>query len=111
MRDGTGLMSHTITGKTKFGAYSFDVRFEKSGAERFMDITLSNHMNPTECAPSPSVAKPAPAPPPPTKEDCARMRKELTDDRGELVRDIQCLDEAGAEDISITRAHSDAHRA
>ncbi len=53
---GAGLMTATITGKTKFDAYSFDVLFEKSGAERFLDITTGNHTNLTEAAPSPSVA-------------------------------------------------------
>lgn len=53
---GAGLMTATITGKTKFDAYSFDVLFEKSGAERFLDLTTGNHVNLTEAAPSPSVA-------------------------------------------------------
>ena len=44
---GADVVSHTITGKTKFAAYSFDVFFEKGGAERFLDLTTSNHMNPS----------------------------------------------------------------
>jgi len=77
---GAGLISHTITGKTKFAAYSFDVLFEKSGAERFLDLTTGNHMNATEGAPGPSGAEPA-VPPPPEDADCEAMRQELKDDR------------------------------
>ena len=61
---GAGVVSHTITGKTKFDAYSMDVRFEGAGAERFLDLTTSNHMSPSEATPSPSVAGAAPPPPP-----------------------------------------------
>lgn len=43
---GMDVVSHTIQGKTKFEAYSFDVMFEKDGAERFTDLTSTNHMNP-----------------------------------------------------------------
>ncbi|MCE6950789.1 DUF4150 domain-containing protein [Cereibacter sphaeroides] len=43
---GAGVVSHKITGSLKFAAYSFDVLFEKSGAERFMDMTIQNDMNP-----------------------------------------------------------------
>lgn len=76
---GAGLISHTITGKTKFAAYSFDVFLEKGGAERFMDITMSNHMSPTESAPGPSVAaeNPSSAPPDP---DCVAMTTQNRDD-------------------------------
>ncbi|MEM7056548.1 MAG: PAAR-like domain-containing protein [Pseudomonadota bacterium] len=42
---GMDVVSHTIQGKTKFQAYSFDVMFEKHGAERFMDMTTTNHSN------------------------------------------------------------------
>ena len=39
------IVSHVIEGTTRFQAYSFDVLFEKGGAERFMDLTTSNHSN------------------------------------------------------------------
>lgn len=42
---GMDVVSHVIEGKTKFQAYSFDVMFEKGGADRFMDLTTSNHSN------------------------------------------------------------------
>lgn len=58
---GAGVLTHVITGKTKFAAYSVDVLFEKSGAERFMDLTTSNHTNLTEAAPAGSIAKAAAA--------------------------------------------------
>jgi hypothetical protein len=43
---GMDVASHTLEGKTKFEAYSFDVQFERGGAERFTDITTANHSNP-----------------------------------------------------------------
>lgn len=55
---GMDVVSHTIQGKTKFEAYSFDVMFEKDGAERFMDMTTTNHMNPASAV-GMSVAKAA----------------------------------------------------
>ena len=38
---GAGVVSHKITGPLKFAAYSFDVMFEGSGAERFMTFARS----------------------------------------------------------------------
>ena len=52
---GMDVASHTLEGKTKFEAYSFDVMFEKGGAERFTDLTTSNHSN-TGTATTSSVA-------------------------------------------------------
>jgi hypothetical protein len=40
---GMDVVSHTISGASKHQAYSFDVLFEKAGAERFMDLTTTNH--------------------------------------------------------------------
>jgi Domain of unknown function (DUF4150) len=44
---GAGIISHKLTGSLQFAAYSFTVKFEDSGAERFMDLTTQNHSNPT----------------------------------------------------------------
>ena len=68
---GMDVLSHVTEGKTKFAAYSFDVLFEKGGAERFLDLTTSNHMN-SGGAPSPSASKPD-LPKPPTDADCAAL--------------------------------------
>jgi len=42
---GMGTVTHTIQGKTKFAAWSMDVKFEGSNVPRFGDITTHNHMN------------------------------------------------------------------
>lgn len=56
---GAGVVSHKITGPLKFAAYSFDVMFEGSGAERLMDLTTTNHMNTTNGAVGMSIASAA----------------------------------------------------
>ncbi|WP_374372920.1 DUF4150 domain-containing protein [Tabrizicola sp.] len=43
---GASVVTHNITGPLKFEAYSFDVIFEGGGAERFTDLTSTNHANP-----------------------------------------------------------------
>ena len=40
---GAGLITHQITGKTYFQAWSFDVKFEGYNIPRHLDITTSNH--------------------------------------------------------------------
>jgi len=40
---GGSLITHTITGKTYFGAWSMDVMFEGKNVCRHLDITTSNH--------------------------------------------------------------------
>ncbi|QRK06746.1 DUF4150 domain-containing protein [Archangium violaceum] len=47
---GGGVVSHTITGKTKFAAWSFDVKVEGQNIVRHMDLTTHNHQNPTNGA-------------------------------------------------------------
>jgi hypothetical protein len=47
---GGGVVSHTITGKTKFAAWSFDVKVEGQNVVRHMDLTTHNHQNPTNGA-------------------------------------------------------------
>ena len=43
---GMGTVTHTIQGKTKFAAWSMDVKFEGANVTRFGDITTHNHANP-----------------------------------------------------------------
>jgi hypothetical protein len=47
---GAGVITHTITGKTKFAAWSFDVKAEGQNVVRHMDLTTHNHQNPTNGA-------------------------------------------------------------
>jgi uncharacterized protein DUF4150 len=40
---GMGVVSHSISGKTRHSAWSFDVKFEGQNAIRHMDLTTHNH--------------------------------------------------------------------
>ncbi|REG25994.1 uncharacterized protein DUF4150 [Archangium gephyra] len=40
---GANVVTHVITGKTYFGAWSMDVRFEGKNVPRHLDLTTSNH--------------------------------------------------------------------
>lgn len=43
---GANVISHTITGKTYFVAWSMDVKFEGKNVDRHIDMTTSNHNSP-----------------------------------------------------------------
>lgn len=43
---GAGVISHVITGKTYFVAWSMDVKFEGKNVDRHLDLTTSNHASP-----------------------------------------------------------------
>ncbi len=43
---GANVITHTITGKTYFVAWSMDVKFEGKNVDRHMDMTTSNHNPP-----------------------------------------------------------------
>ena len=43
---GAGVVTHVITGKTYFMAWSFDVKFEGENVDRHTDMTTSNHASP-----------------------------------------------------------------
>ena len=79
---GGSVVTHNITGPLKFQAYSFDVLFEGGGANRFTDLTSTNHSNPGSGF-NASIDKPAP-PDPPTKAECKAMRAELAEMRTNL---------------------------
>ena len=71
---GAGVVSHKISGALKFEAYSFDVMFEGGGAERFADLTSTNHSNPTNGGVSVSIDKPNVAMDP-NVDPCPDLRK------------------------------------
>ncbi len=54
---GANVLSHVITGKTYFNAWSMDVKFEGENVDRHIDITTSNHASwPAGCAiPNPNM--------------------------------------------------------
>lgn len=43
---GAGVVTHVITGKTYFIAWSMDVKFEGKNVDRHTDLTTSNHASP-----------------------------------------------------------------
>ena len=52
---GAGVITHVITGKTYFVAWSMDVKFEDQNVDRHSDMTTSNHASPNPNAPSPNL--------------------------------------------------------
>lgn len=55
---GQGVVTHVITGKTYFVAWSMDVKFEGENVDRHIDITTSNHASPmaNNNVPGPNMA-------------------------------------------------------
>jgi hypothetical protein len=55
---GANVITHVITGKTYFAAWSMDVTFEGENVDRHCDLTTSNHASyPAGCAvPNPNLA-------------------------------------------------------
>jgi hypothetical protein len=56
---GAGVVTHVITGKTYFVAWSMDVQFEGQNVDRHTDLTTSNHAStpPNEGGPYPNMDK------------------------------------------------------
>lgn len=54
---GAGVVTHVITGKTYFVAWSMDVQFEGQNVDRHIDLTTSNHASPlpNEATPMPNM--------------------------------------------------------
>src|SRR5262249_20099883 len=54
---GANVITHVITGKTFFAAWSMDVKFEDQNVDRHCDLTTSNHASyPAGCAdPNPNM--------------------------------------------------------
>ena len=48
---GASVLTHVITGKTYFAAWSMNVKFEGSNVDRFTDLTTSNHASSTPGTP------------------------------------------------------------
>ena len=67
---GSGVVSHVITGKTYFAAWSMDVKFEGLNVDRHLDLTTSNHASPM-----------GNTPPLPETEDQAVGDKETDEDK------------------------------
>src|SRR5947208_202497 len=66
---GAGVITHVITGKTYFIAWSMDVQFEGQNVDRHTDLTTSNHASPMANAQAPMLNAALMAPPPPDPPD------------------------------------------
>jgi hypothetical protein len=66
---GAGVITHVITGKTYFIAWSMDVQFEGQNVDRHTDLTTSNHASPMANAQAPMMNAALMAPPPPDPPD------------------------------------------
>ena len=53
---GSNVITHQITGKTYFKAWSMDVKFEGENVDRHLDITTSNHSSDPPGVPTPVPA-------------------------------------------------------
>ncbi|MBC7856505.1 MAG: DUF4150 domain-containing protein [Pirellulaceae bacterium] len=74
---GAGVITHVITGKTYFVAWSMDVKFEGQNVDRHTDLTTSNHASPMANGqpPNPNTAAMAAAK---RKEDlCAKRAQKI----------------------------------
>ena len=60
---GANVITHVITGKTYFVAWSMDVKFEGQNVDRHTDLTTSNHACPPAGAAVPNLNAAKPAPP------------------------------------------------
>ena len=67
---GAGVVTHVITGKTYFVAWSFDVKFEGKNVDRHTDFTTSNHASPTPNAAVPNANLGTMAPGRPIELEC-----------------------------------------
>ena len=89
---GANVITHTITGKTYFVAWSMDVKFEGKNVDRHIDMTTSNHMSPPGGTGPTGVSMgamspPAIAPPPGdcTQEEYEPLKKEVSDSKKEVA--------------------------
>jgi uncharacterized protein DUF4150 len=76
---GMGVVTHTIQGKTKFAAWSFDVQFEGKNVVRQMDMTTHNHNNTPNGGVTTSVAQIAIKSP--TDPECVELAQKNKDAR------------------------------
>lgn len=81
---GAGVVTHVITGKTYFVAWSMDVQFEGQNVDRHTDLTTSNHASPMANAQVPMLNAAFMAPPDEEPEDdkCACCGKRHEGQKG-----------------------------
>jgi hypothetical protein len=67
---GGSVVTHVITGKTYFQAWSMDVQFEGQNVDRNLDLTGSNCASGPPSSVSGNISEPEPPPPPKVCECC-----------------------------------------
>lgn len=102
---GANVITHTITGKTHFIAWSMDVKFEGKNVDRHMDMTTSNH-NPPPGGTGPTGMS-AGATSPTDEEKCKELATKALASCTELKERIADLeeDELGLFKIAKSKPH------
>jgi hypothetical protein len=82
---GGSVVTHVITGKTYFLAWSMDVQFEGQNVDRNLDITGSNCASPPSTPPDPATIEKAPSTEPKKCECCNGDAHSAAQARGESI--------------------------
>jgi hypothetical protein len=98
---GAGVITHVITGKTYFVAWSMDVQFEGQNVDRHIDLTTSNHASPqgNEGAPIPNGDK--------QSEDCPHKNIKRDPEKGEHPINQEARKEHFQKTVDKREAHID----
>ncbi len=91
---GASVVTHVITGKTYFLAWSMDVQFEGANVDRNLDITGSNAAsNPVATPPMPDMDGMAPpAVDEEKKKECAEKRAKINEKNAKLGHELRKYD-------------------
>ena len=93
---GAGVVTHVITGKTYFVAWSSDVKIEGQNVDRNMDFTTSNHASPMSNGQPPNVNASGVAKPPPDAEcPCCHKKPHANQwdpDTGDMYEEVEELE-------------------
>lgn len=99
---GCGVVSHQITGKTFFAAWSMDVKFEGKNVDRHFDITQSNSSNPGNGLGS-NTNKTAPDSDEENKCPCCNGPKHANQKDAEKISEEKWYGPAGYADVKKAR--------
>lgn len=107
---GANVLTHVITGKTYFVAWSMDVKVEGQNVDRHIDPTTSNHPSPMPGTGPDTISKSGAAPDEEPKEelcDCCRTRPKHTEaqQKGEEISEEDFYGEQNKDLIKEIRGH------
>jgi hypothetical protein len=101
---GMDVVSHTLSGASKHQAYSFDVKAQNAGVDRFLDLTTTNHSN-SGTAIAINTAGANPATITNTENPCEELGKRNEDSREEMKKHKNKeVQKAGNESTTITHS-------